>query len=315
MKYSDKIEQIIKITMQDGFLDETEEKVLRKAAESEGIDPDLLIIDVKARLDKKKSPNKISQISQWIKEGEKTSSDGTTSNDRLVFFVIGIFFIVSFIGLGVCDIFEEKTLSLDETLQNQDFEAAQKIVNEEYEHYNKYKNSQYFSRYNIAYSKYFRAVSEFLVLENSEEANKRIINTLHTYVIVGNKPDKGLLQRPTGGLFDNSDEVDNMFLSKYEDYIESVKTYNSNCKAVLDLAITSKNEQLAKSVLQLFKENIKITLGRSKYTSDYSKKNATVKVNGVAVDDEHAYVEYLSTDINEAKTVYNLAKKEGKFKK
>lgn len=284
MAYSDKIEKLIKTAMVDGKLDETEEKVLRKAAEAEGFDPDEVIMDVRARIVQKNTP-----------------SIATNAGSTLLTIGSNIFSFAKKIGClgwaGICVVLffvwmciddkKEHTVEgengieystdiagLNQAISNNDFNAAHQICD---------KGRKKEEMLEILLT----TEVQYLAADGSSEAIDRIAYLINS-VRLGEKPQSGLVSWGTG-----------------KEYETNVKLINTVCDKVLDIAIANKNESLADKILLLYKDSIKRTEGSS-------KKNVVVK--GAKVDGNHSYIEFVDTDYQAAMAKFNKAKKDGAFK-
>lgn len=141
----------------------------------------------------------------------------------------------------------------------------------------------------------------YIALNYPQDMDLRIMVRMNEMVPLGEKPDEGLI-----GYYETEDDgVLEQKGQEYNTYALWVKTYNSICNKLFDVAVITKNQHLAQSATSFAKENIKFTKGSDE---------RVVKINGVKVDRAHGYVQLVKTDINALKGRYNDAVKSGLFK-
>lgn len=284
MAYSDKIEKLIKTAMVDGKLDETEEKVLRKAAEAEGFDPDEVIMDVRARIVQKNTPSIATNAGSTLLTIGSNIFSFTKKIGCLGW--AGICVVLFFVWMCIDDKKEHTVegengieystdiAGLNQAISNNDFNAAHQICD---------KGRKKEEMLEILLT----TEVQYLAADGSSEAIDRIAYLINS-VRLGEKPQSGLVSWGTG-----------------KEYETNVKLINSVCDKVLDIAIANKNESLADKILLLYKDSIKRTEGSS-------KNNVVVK--GAKVDGNHSYIEFVDTDYQAAMAKFNKAKKDGAFK-
>lgn len=289
MAYSKRIEELIKTAMVDGAIDATEEKVLRKAAKSEGLDPDELIMNVRARIVQKNKPSIATNAASTLLNVGSNIFSFTKKIGCLGW--AGILFVMSFVWM--CNHDKEKSTvegengieysidiaSLNKAIANNDFNAAHQIYDKHWGGSDKEEMLEILLTKEVQY----------LAADGSSEAFDRIAYLINS-VRLGEKPQSGLIASYYTGA----------------EYEKNVKLINTVCDKVLDIAIVTKNERLADKILLLYKDSIKRTKGDSK------KK---IVVKGTIVEDGHSYIEFVDTDYQAAKAKYNKAKKDGAFKK
>lgn len=284
MAYSDKIEKLIKTAMVDDKLDETEEKVLRKAAEAEGFDPDEVIMDVRARIVQKNTPSIATNAGSTLLTIGSNIFSFTKKIGCLGW--AGICVVLFFVWMCIDDKKEHTVegengieystdiAGLNQAISNNDFNAAHQICD---------KGRKKEEMLEILLT----TEVQYLAADGSSEAIDRIAYLINS-VRLGEKPQSGLVSWGTG-----------------KEYETNVKLINTVCDKVLDIAIANKNESLADKILLLYKDSIKRTEGSS-------KKNVVVK--GAKVDGNHSYIEFVDTDYQAAMAKFNKAKKDGAFK-
>ena len=285
MAYSKRIEELIKIAMADSSIDATEEKVLRKAAESEGLDPDEMIMNVRARIVQKNTPSIATNAGSTLLTIGSNIFSFTKKIGCLGW--AGICVVLFFVWMCIDDK-KENTVEgengieystdiagLNQAISNNDFNAAHQICDKGWK---KQEMLEILLTTEVQY----------LAADGSSEAIDRIAYLINS-VRLGVKPQSGLVGYSTG-----------------EEYETNVKLINTVCDKVLDIAIANKNESLADKILLLYKDSIKRTEGSS-------EKNVVVK--GAKVDGYHSYIEFVDTDYQAAKTRFKKAKKDGAFKK
>lgn len=284
MAYSKRIEELIKTAIVDGAIDATEEKVLRKAAKSEGLDPDERIMNVRARIVQKNTPSIATNAGSTLLTIGSNIFSFTNKIGCLGW--AGICVVLFFVWMCIDDKKEHTVegengieystdiAGLNQAISNNDFNAAHQICD---------KGRKKEEMLEILLT----TEVQYLVADGSSEAIDRIAYLINS-VRLGEKPQSGLVSWGTG-----------------KEYETNVKLINTVCDKVLDIAIANKNESLADKILLLYKDSIKRTEGSS-------KKNVVVK--GAKVDGNHSYIEFVDTDYQAAMTKFNKAKKDGVFK-
>lgn len=152
-------------------------------------------------------------------------------------------------------------------------------------------------KYYQSLEKLYKAEIAFLVDEGGTDATSRIVFLLNEINMDGQQPDEGLID-----YYATCDNLeDGQLLYAYK---QSVETYNRICNTALSLAVKSKNEDLAREIVELYKQNIEITRG----------DEPAIKIDGIRVDGNHGYVKYIDRDKEAAQEKYNKAVKSGAFK-
>lgn len=93
----------------------------------------------------------------------------------------------------------------------------------------------------------FNAEMLYLVSQNTEETSNRVLYLLAEYQIPGTPVSPG-------AIYVNKD------YRSVKKYIEGISRYNNRCNSVLSLAISQGNETLARKVIELFKQNIDVSI-------------------------------------------------------
>ncbi len=235
MAYSKRIEELIKTAMVDGAIDATEEKVLRKAAKSEGLDPDELIMNVRARVSKKGSD--LGLIGNFHALFEDRRPPEVKSKEQKQALFIGaaclLMVVVSMYGLYLLERGEQGTdgnyyNSYIEAAQHGEFTVAHTLVNQTWQKYKKVSQrkdhedqaEQLYKQYMTETADLFVKEMTYLIGDGSEEASNRVAFLL--------------VNLPT----------------EYD-----ANAYSDRCNDVFNLAIITGNEYLAKKVLAMYKQN------------------------------------------------------------
>ena len=171
----------------------------------------------------------------------------------------------------------------------------------------------------------FKGVMDFLELRNNNNY-QRLFTTLASNVeddelleyatakkqmTVVNNIHISELERDLKSLLDESD-FNIITKGIHEDDVsvdgpqcnERISRFNQKCIKVLRKAINYKQLKMANRAINLMKPNI-VT---------YSGNSANPKVDGVTVGYSQMYIQYVNSDINEAKNILNEAVRSGAFK-
>lgn len=132
----------------------------------------------------------------------------------------------------------------------------------------------------------FNAEMLYLVSQNTEETSNRVLYLLAEYQIPGTPVSPGA-------------EYSDKDYRNVKKYMEGISRYNNRCNSVLSLAISQRNETLARKVVELFKQNVDV----ASESSDIGKK---IEISSQG---------YNNTDKDAAKRRLEEAIKEGAFKK
>lgn len=122
--------------------------------------------------------------------------------------------------------------------------------------------------------------------------------------ISGKRPPLGLQDYSFGSELLENHNYHLWAPEKYNIYYHSLLEYNADCLNLLEKAIALKQLEMAKKIVLLVKQSIKITLG------DSDKK---IYVNKQRVDGSHSYIQSDDTDIKNAKKRLADAIREGAF--
>lgn len=156
-------------------------------------------------------------------------------------------------------------------------------------------------KYYNAFDYIYKAEVQYLLSElNDDECKDRIIFLLEKIPIEGEKVPEGLCDYYVAcrGSF-GEDGI------PLDAYIVWTQHYNRLCSNILTLAINRKNQELAKTVLLQFVDNVEAIKG----------ENEGKNVNGVKVDGNHGYIKYTSADRDAAQKIYQEAVRSGAFNK
>jgi len=125
--------------------------------------------------------------------------------------------------------------SVEDACRNHDFEAA-------YQFAEKYDDGEDLVKHKDFI---FNQEMLYLVSLNTKEASNRVI------YLLAETPMEGLPYNENS-IYENSGNQKN----KVENYINSVGYYNKRCNSILDLAISQGNIELAKKLIDLYKQEI-----------------------------------------------------------
>lgn len=199
-------------------------------------------------------------------------------------------------------------VSYQQACRAEDFNAAYEFVDVLRDKYNKTLGEVAGDRFSdiddlkIAENKYFSAIEyiyshemSFLYSNGDIQSTNRIVYLLNEFPIEGTVPQEGLI-----GYYEAQD--DEACGQMRVAYTRSVDCFNRLCNKALDLAISQGDEEFANKILKLYKMNVKTTPG------DHG-----LEVNGVVVDGDHGYVQFVNTDRELAEKKIEEAKKSGTF--
>lgn len=136
-----------------------------------------------------------------------------------------------------------------DAVNNQDFALAHQVLDKLYAKYlYKYGKDKYFSishedeKYWTAASHIYKAEMMWLLPQNDEDANKRVVFTLQNMNVIGEKPSTSRKYRGSQNYGPRA-------------YMEFVQKYNALCSDILDISITNGNEEMARQIVRLFKDS------------------------------------------------------------
>ncbi len=138
----------------------------------------------------------------------------------------------------------------------------------------------------------FNAESMYLISQNTEDANFRVIYLLADLKISGTAIPEGSEFTYSSYVFHEND---------YNAYMQYCSTYNSKCLSLLNLAISVGNKTVAEKVVSMIKQD-------AGYVSKY------IKEDDQRHGDDHTYAHYSTESIDRAYKLYNKAVQEGMFK-
>ena len=192
--------------------------------------------------------------------------------------ILGVIIVIAIIcGLvdrctTSCQSEQLKPIKYIEAVDNADFEKAHEILNQHYAKYleayrrNPRKMDYSTKSYWQAAHHIYKAEMQYLLPLNDPEANNRLIYTLQSMNEIGRKP---IANKSYG--YDEYPEI--------EAYDKFTAGYNSLCNDMLDIAITYNNRDMAKRLLNLYKDDVvKIDNKKHIYTvTSASRDNAKEK--------------------------------------
>lgn len=127
---------------------------------------------------------------------------------------------------------------------------------------------------------------------------------LATQKIDGSRPPLGLHRYWFGSEIVRKDSHPHTATQENVNYYHSLLKYNADCSNLLEKAIALKQLEMAKKIVLLVKQSIKITIGDS---------DEKIYVNKQRVDGNHSYIQSDDTDIKNAKQRLADAIREGAF--
>lgn len=136
---------------------------------------------------------------------------------------------------------------------------------------------------------------------NNTQLSDAIIGLISKKEVRGRRIPKGFYN---SYVLDYSSYWSKEFISDYANYYEDIRDYNNFCSSILDIAINSKNNYIAYSVLPLFKEDVYKLMG----ANDGDKAPDGTKLRRF-----YYYVYYTNDSKNEARKKYLEAKNSGVF--
>lgn len=174
-----------------------------------------------------------------------------------------------------------ETNSLADALAANDFEKARKLLP-------KIRKELDTWEYNKAEEQVFNAEINFLAVQGTDEANKRLLVLLNEEPMTGIARSEG--QEIAKGKSDFYTEIDNLGYTdeQYDKYIKWCSKYNSRCMQILEIAVNLDNKALAKMMVKAIKNDPEIT----------SRPNQAVKTN------YDIFAHYTSKTKDEAKAKY-----------
>lgn len=175
MKLSKKLQDIIKVAIEDGELDEKEKTVLFERAQSEGISPDEFEIYLNSRLNRKKREQEEKVIKIDVKKQKEKSSDWPMVIFFLGWFsILPILYVIENIGNWIDDYKVEKyETQFHEALNSEDFVNA-------YNALDRVKGLDGW-KYEDLRDEIVRKEITYLVSLGDEQSSKRIIYLLAQY--------------------------------------------------------------------------------------------------------------------------------------
>lgn len=178
---------------------------------------------------------------------------------KILILALSLFFLLCLNCCSGCDDKENEKItvtgangteyeSYKEACRVQDFDAAHKILDKMKEQ-DPWRSSTIREAENYIFNYEINA----LIAINSEEANTRIVFLLNEITIEGSKPVVG----------DNYDY--------FNEFAPSCRAFNEKCNKILSLAISMKNQDMAKKIIPLYKEDLIIeNKGGNYYVKEYT---------------------------------------------
>lgn len=175
MKLSKKLQDIIKVAIEDGELDEKEKTVLFERAQSEGISPDEFEIYLNSRLNRKKREQEEKVVKIDVKKQKEKSSDWPMVIFFLGWFsILPILYVIENIGNWIDDYKVEKyETQFHEALNSEDYVNA-------YNALDRVKGLDGW-KYEDLRDEIVRKEITYLVSLGDEQSSKRIIYLLAQY--------------------------------------------------------------------------------------------------------------------------------------
>lgn len=168
---------------------------------------------------------------------------------------------------------EENEKKFSEVVASGDFAEAHELLNNEIAERGSYDTDKIAANINLLY----KAEAIDFMASDDESSQKKLILLLLEYPMLGEKVKEGLQRYSAYSEYGNI-------------YNVSLANFNSLCDDLLATAITLKKYDLAKNIIDLYKEDCNIIYG------EYEKK-----YKGVEVDGNHSYIEYSWDSKNAAK--------------
>ena len=144
------------------------------------------------------------------------------------------------------------TEELSKAIESNDFATAYNLLA-------KIKEERGTGEYDDAKKEVVNAEIQYLAVQGTEEANKRLV------VLLMEEPINGTARREGQQLgTDERDfftEIDNVGYTDhdYGDYVKSCAKFNSRCLQILEMAVATDNQDLAKRMVNLIKPDAEIT--------------------------------------------------------
>ena len=216
--------------------------------------------------------------------------------------------ILAIIGLGVTTLCSCGYKDYREAVKALDFEAARDAMSIYHEKYleelsengiiNQEDRKKAEGEYYAAFDYIYKAEIQYLLSElRGDECKDKIVFLLEEIPIEGEKFPQGLCDYGVACRGSWGDEG-----LPLDAYVIWTQHFNRLCDNILSLAITMKNQDVAKMILLKYVDNVEVTTGDS-----------DVIVNGVSVDGNHGYINYTSADRDTAKKKYDEAVELGAF--
>lgn len=187
---------------------------------------------------------------------------------------------------------ENKMKDCRVAIQNNDFETAHQILDELHDSYlgEDYNNSTFKTAKNLyfsALSSVYNAEIGMILSESTDDCSDKICYLISEIPLDGICPSSGLCR-----YYDGCDIARDSYgdVSDSYRYYQSCNAMNKICDKAINLAIRLNNKDVARAVVELYKDDINVTLGSS---------DPIVKVDGVQVDGNHAYIKF-TTDSKDA---------------
>lgn len=185
--------------------------------------------------------------------------------------------------LGLIGCKTDYTKEIDSAIQEHDFQKAHDLLRDlKSEPAALWERADARKFYFSEYNKVVQAEITYLVNEKDQQASDRLIGLINEYPIDSN---------PAIGTTHDSDIIEGN-----DNYNAEVGKFNDYCNQILSRAISSSNQYLAESIINIFKP----TLERK-------------KVDTHLFDNDEYNYQYVDTDKDKAKKILKDAIKDGKF--
>lgn len=232
-------------------------------------------------------------------------------------FIMGLSLLLIPLLWGALDggTFHSKYNSYQEACKALDFDAAHDILSVYRDQYAEARAKDDISgreeresaqeKYFNAFDYVYKAETQHILSEmEGEERKSKIIFMLEGIPVEGEKYPEGLCDYEVARRGDWGEEG-----IPLDAYIIWVQHYNQLCSNIMTLAISKKDQELAKAILLQFADNVEaITSG-----SGGKSSGRFIDVDGVRVDGYHGYIKYTSADRDAAQKKYERAVEMGAF--
>lgn len=168
-----------------------------------------------------------------------------------------------------------------------DFEAAHEIVNELHEAYlqeERYDNEEDFNKAKNAYFNALGYVYENeirLIVTQDANCGEKIAFLISEIPLDGDIPNQGICDQVTAIDAVRADHREGDPGLPWSRYIYSVQAVKKICDKTISLAISLKNEDLARAVAEQYKDDVEFTVECFKWTAEYSTKSKDAAIEKI----------------------------------